>query len=82
VFVPSFLFYHYDLLLTSCVIYHQTALFRDRVRARDQCCVVTGAEVPDEDFTGFEAAHIFPVAHIDLVWLLSCFLHARSFSVF
>src|SRR5271170_3118756 len=50
-------------------ILRQTARFRDRVRARDQCCVVLGIPVPSQNFTTFHAAHIFPFAHLDLVWL-------------
>jgi len=39
-----------------------------RVRARDGKFVVTGIEIDDDDFDGFEAAHIFPMAHLDL-WI-------------
>ncbi|KAI9767195.1 MAG: hypothetical protein M1840_005794 [Geoglossum simile] len=42
------------------------AVFRRRVRERDNCCVVTGTRAPPDRYTGFEAAHIFPVAHLDL----------------
>ncbi|KAI9773442.1 MAG: hypothetical protein M1840_007658 [Geoglossum simile] len=42
------------------------ASFRQRVRERDNCCVVTGVRVPPGDYDSFEAAHIFPVAHLDL----------------
>jgi HNH endonuclease len=46
------------------------ASFRERVRTRDQRCVVSGVPVlQDWDFTVFHAAHIFPLAHLDLVWL-------------
>lgn len=41
------------------------AEFRDAVRARDKRCVVTGYPVVDDDWTAFEAAHIFPLAHLD-----------------
>jgi hypothetical protein len=44
-------------------------VFRERVRARDRCCVVLGLDVEDEDFDTFHAAHIFPFAHLDLVRL-------------
>jgi len=37
------------------------------VRERDGRCVITGEEAIGDDFTGLEAAHIFPLAHIDLV---------------
>jgi hypothetical protein len=50
-------------------ILRQTTSFKDRVRGRDQCCVVSGTRVPSQDFTIFQAAHIFPVAHLDIVWL-------------
>ncbi|KAN0069237.1 hypothetical protein V8E54_012866 [Elaphomyces granulatus] len=43
----------------------RTRDFRDRVRQRDGRCVVTGEE-PVADFFDLQAAHIFPVAHIDL----------------
>lgn len=36
--------------------------FRNAVRARDDRCIVTGQEVLD-DWIGFEAAHVFPLAH-------------------
>ncbi|KFY86712.1 hypothetical protein V498_07405 [Pseudogymnoascus sp. VKM F-4517 (FW-2822)] len=39
--------------------------FRDRVRNRDGRCVITGREA-DPDFTALEAAHIFPIAHLEL----------------
>jgi len=42
------------------------AAFRQRVRERDGCCVVTGTRVPPGHYEAFEAAHIFPVAHLDL----------------
>ncbi|KAI9464035.1 hypothetical protein BJY52DRAFT_882739 [Lactarius psammicola] len=38
--------------------------FRRRVRERDRQCVVTRAR--NSRFIGLEAAHIFPVAHLDL----------------
>lgn len=40
--------------------------FRDNVRERDRRCVVSGIRVPGahlDDWTGFEAAHIFPLAY-------------------
>jgi len=40
--------------------------FRDAVRSRDKRCVITGWEVDRAqygDWTGFEAAHIFPLAY-------------------
>jgi hypothetical protein len=33
------------------------------VRARDPCCLISGFEVVDEDFSRFKAAHIFPRAY-------------------
>ncbi|KFX95140.1 hypothetical protein V490_04004 [Pseudogymnoascus sp. VKM F-3557] len=39
--------------------------FRDRVRNRDGGCVVTGRQA-DARFQGLEAAHIFPIAHLEL----------------
>ncbi|KAI9780784.1 MAG: hypothetical protein M1839_006572 [Geoglossum umbratile] len=44
----------------------RVAAFRDRVRERDNCCVVTGTRVLFQEYSGFQAAHIFPVAHLDL----------------
>ncbi len=42
----------------------RTQAFCDAVRLRDQRCVITGTEYFDDDnWTGFEAAHIFPLAH-------------------
>ena len=38
-----------------------------RVRDRDKRCCVTGQLVAAEDFTGFDAAHIFPLSEIDIV---------------
>ena len=40
--------------------------FCDAVRSRDKRCVITGSKVhlaPLGDWTGFEAAHIFPLAY-------------------
>jgi hypothetical protein len=38
--------------------------FRDAVRLRDRRCVITGEEYLDDDnWRGFEAAHIFPLAY-------------------
>ncbi|KAI9785912.1 MAG: hypothetical protein M1839_008178 [Geoglossum umbratile] len=44
----------------------QIAAFRQRVRERDECCVVPGTRVPPGIYDAFEGAHIFPVAHLDL----------------
>jgi hypothetical protein len=43
----------------------QSENFRRRVRERDNRCVVTG--VRNSRFIGLKAAHIFPLAHLDLV---------------
>ena len=38
--------------------------FTDAVRSRDRRCVITGEEYLDDDnWRGFEAAHIFPLAY-------------------
>jgi len=42
--------------------------FREAVRSRDRRCVISGAVVPvfpsgEAYYTGFEAAHIFPLAY-------------------
>ncbi|KAL6303962.1 hypothetical protein BKA93DRAFT_852366 [Sparassis latifolia] len=39
--------------------------FRDRVRARDNRCCVTGIPVQHGDYAIFHASHIFPVVHKD-----------------
>jgi len=49
------------------MIYQQTGVrvqaFTNAVRSRDQRCVITGEEYLNDDiWTGFEAAHIFPLA--------------------
>jgi len=40
--------------------------FRDAVRDRDRRCLITGEEAQDDrgKWTGYEAAHIFPLAHL------------------
>jgi hypothetical protein len=40
----------------------------ERVRARDRRCVITGQVVRRNNFSGFQAAHIFPLAQLDKVW--------------
>jgi hypothetical protein len=60
------------------VIPKQTTQFRDRVRARDGRCVVTGDPRVDPDYTGLAAAHIFPVAHADLVYFSASFIYSLS----
>jgi hypothetical protein len=57
-----------DELLLSRALSLQTGTrvqaFRDAVRLRDRRCVITGEEYLDDDnWTGFEAAHIFPLAY-------------------
>jgi hypothetical protein len=45
----------------------RTQAFRDAVRSRDRQCAISGEEVPsyggEPFYMGFEAAHIFPLAH-------------------
>lgn len=44
----------------------RVAAFREAVRERDRKCVITGLPAFDAnygDWTGFEAAHIFPLAY-------------------
>ena len=43
----------------------QSENFRHRVRERDSHCVITRTR--NSRFVGLEAAHIFPVAHRDVV---------------
>lgn len=57
-----------DELLLSRALSLQTGprveAFRDAVRLRDQRCVITEEEYLDDDnWRGFEAAHIFPLAY-------------------
>ncbi|KAF8956349.1 hypothetical protein BDZ97DRAFT_2079926 [Flammula alnicola] len=44
---------------------HETN-FVTRVGARDSRCCITGDLVAGEDYTGFEAAHIFPLSETDI----------------
>lgn len=44
---------------------HETK-FVTRVRDRDSRCCITGDLVAGEDYTGFEAAHIFPLSETDI----------------
>jgi hypothetical protein len=39
--------------------------FRDAVRDRDRRCLITGEEAEDErgNWSGYEVAHVFPLAH-------------------
>lgn len=37
------------------------------VRSRDDRCCIGGHLVAGEDYTGFEAAHIFPLSETDIV---------------
>ena len=42
----------------------RTQAFTDAIRLRDRRCVITGQEYLDDDnWPGFEAAHIFPLAY-------------------
>lgn len=45
-----------------------------RVRSRDSRCCIGGHLVAGEDYTGFEAAHIFPLSETDLVSFLKLHL--------
>jgi hypothetical protein len=38
-----------------------------RVRDRDKRCCMTGQLVAAENFTGFDAVHIFPLSETDIV---------------
>jgi len=40
-----------------------------RIRGRDARCCIKGDLVAGEDYTGFEAAHIFPLSETDIVSL-------------
>ena len=45
-----------------------------RIRNRDSRCCITGDSVVGGDYTGFEAAHIFPLSETDIVGS-SVFIH-------
>jgi hypothetical protein len=49
--------------------------FVTRVRDRDFRCCITGDLVAGEDYTGFEAAQIFPPSETDIVSSSIC-IHA------
>ena len=70
------------LTYSDAWILRQTVGFRDRVRTRDQRCVVLGIQAENQDFDTFHAAHIFPFAHLDLVWLPCVFYFNFLFCVF
>ncbi|OBT76810.1 hypothetical protein VF21_04524 [Pseudogymnoascus sp. 05NY08] len=53
--------------VSSAELDNQARNFRSRVRARDGRCVITGAEPAGDDFVRLAAAHIFPLAYLD-VW--------------
>ncbi len=57
--------------------FEQAKNFRRRVRERDGRYVVTGSVGPS--FIGLEATHIFPLAHLDLVWGFQLFLNTNKF---
>ena len=52
-------------LLTTRNIAQDTNFVR-RIRSRDRRCCITG-EIVGDDYTGFEAAHIFPLSETDIV---------------
>lgn len=43
----------------------QTAVYQERVLDRDPCCLISGLRVIERTLSRFEAAHIFPRAHLD-----------------
>jgi hypothetical protein len=49
-----------------------------RIRERDERCCITGQLVVGEDYTGFEAAHIFPLSETDIVGFVQLCVHAQS----
>jgi len=46
----------------------RTSAYRQRTRARDPCCLISGLPVVRDDFSRFKAAHVFPRAH-DVDWV-------------
>ncbi|OBT58891.1 hypothetical protein VE04_00574 [Pseudogymnoascus sp. 24MN13] len=51
--------------VSSAELDNHTKHFRNRVRARDGRCVITGAKPAGSDFVRLGATHIFPLAHLD-----------------
>lgn len=54
-----------ETCMISAGIGTRTASLRDAARERDRCCVITGRRVVSARgaWTGFKAAHIFPLAY-------------------
>ena len=52
-----------------------------RVRDRDSRCCITGDLVAGEDYTGFEAAHIFPLSETDIVSFSICICQSHLTSL-
>jgi len=50
-----------------------------RVRGRDARCCIKGDLVAGEDYTGFEAAHIFPLSERDIVSISVAFMSICSY---
>ncbi|KAH8993536.1 hypothetical protein EDB92DRAFT_1854793 [Lactarius akahatsu] len=46
----------------------RTSAYRERIRARDPCCLISSLPVVRGDFSRFKAAHIFPRTH-DVDWV-------------
>ncbi|KAI0274363.1 hypothetical protein BGY98DRAFT_1099024 [Russula aff. rugulosa BPL654] len=49
----------------NCTYTPNEMQFVTRIRERDERCCITGQLVVGEDYTGFEAAHIFPLSETD-----------------
>ncbi|KIM83669.1 hypothetical protein PILCRDRAFT_7081 [Piloderma croceum F 1598] len=58
---------------------HDSTNFVTRVRNRDKRCCITGHLVAGGDFTGFEAAHIYPLSAADIQGFLCSSTEHRMF---
>ena len=56
----------------------KTYTFRDRVRARDQRCVISLTDTSLFQFIGLQAAHIIPRSHSRYVIILFDYSHVDS----
>jgi len=67
--VPRTRAYSINSTVTAHTLHYTNYVMR--VRCRDRCCCMTGQLVVGEDYTGFEAAHTFPLSETDIISLIS-----------
>lgn len=60
-------YYPRTLSLNSSSASLRSSTFADRIRERDQRCLITGYRPFRGQWKGLQAAHIFPRAHLDRV---------------